>query len=285
MTDKISEDHDLEMSDENSRSSRKQNPRRKKTPIEYILILLIIFCVGMALQRPIMGWLQNQKAEELRLLAEKESQAQPETTVEATQTEESVPQESAAEPDYQSPIDFEALRKINPDIVGWLKIPGTRIDYPVVQTDNNETYLKKTFEGGQSAEGTIYLDSDSDGDLMGYHSILYGHHMKNKSMFTDIVKFKEKDFFEANREIILYTPEREIRLKTIAALYGNADGEKRRTKFKSQETFEAYIDNMTKDCSFRELPSEKTERLYSFVTCSYEFENARTILYAVPEEN
>ena len=83
--------------------------------------------------------------------------------------------------------------------------------------------------------------------------------------------------------MILYLPEQELHLKTIAALYGDAGGEKRRTAFSGQENFNRYVDEMTKNCSFRELPEGDVEGLYSFVTCSYEFENARTILYAVRE--
>lgn len=185
--------------------------------------------------------------------------------------------------EYEPPVDFTALCQINPETIGWLTIPGTDIDYPIVQTDNNDTYLTTGFDGSISASGAIYLDCDSDRTLTGMHSIFYGHHMKDGSMFADLVEFKKKDFFDSHREIILYTPERELRLRTVAALYGNADGEKRRTRFPSEEGFRQYIDDMTKNCAFRELPEDSAKRLYSFVTCSYEFPDARTIVYAVEE--
>jgi len=222
------------------------------------------------------SWQQRAREKRIEELARQQTEAPvPEVKVE-TETLEAEPKP------YVSPIDFEALRQVNPDVVAWVTIPGTVIDYPVVQTDDNETYLKKTFEGGESAAGAIYLDCDSDSDFMGMHSILYGHHMRNGSMFAELVKFKDEDFFKEHREIILYTPERELHLRTIAALYGDADGEKRRTKFDTDERFQQYADDMTKKCIFRELP-EHVEGLYSFVTCSYEFDNARTIVYAVRE--
>lgn len=252
----------------------------KRRIAQYLLVAVILFLALFLCVGPLKTWQQERKNESLRLLAEQQTTeaAEPQTTESSGAVENTMPS-------YISPINFDELRKVNPDVVAWLKIPGTQIDYPVVHTTDNETYLKKTFEGGQSATGAIYLDCDSDGDMMGSHSIFYGHHMKNKTMFTDIIKFKDKDFFNQHREIILYTPERELHLTTIAALYGNADGEKRRTKFKSQEAFEQYIDTMTKDCAFRELPPPGIERLYSFVTCSYEFDDARTILYAVDSES
>ncbi|MEG0813927.1 MAG: class B sortase [Clostridium sp.] len=251
--------------------------KRKRSALDLILAVGIICCAVFLCIEPIKNWQTEREQERIRALAEQTQAAETEPVTTADETEETTKA-------YDSPIDFEELRKINPDIVAWLKIPGTKIDYPVVQTTDNETYLKKTFEGATSAEGTVYLDCDSDGSLMGHHSIIYGHHMKNKSMFTDIVKFKEKDFFDQHREIILYTPERELHLKTVAALYGDADGEKRRTKFASQEKMNEYLDVQTQKCSFRELPKGDVKQIYSFVTCSYEFENARTILYAVNEE-
>lgn len=243
-------------------------------------ILLVIFSVSLVMVGKREWDSMKQRQREAELLELARQQAEQETIPPETEAEETLPEET--EPPYESPIDFEALREINPDIVAWLTIPGTVIDYPVVQTDDNETYLKKDFEGNASSAGAIYLDCDSDSDLKGMHSIFYGHHMRNGSMFADIVKFKKEDFFKENREVILYLPDEELHLQTIAAVYGDASGEKRRTVFENEEHFEMYIDEMTKNCSFRELPEELPESLYSFVTCSYEFKNARTILYAVP---
>ena len=247
--------------------------RRWLEALLFLLMLAALFALG---KRGFDTWKQKRQEEELRELSRQQE------TMEETQQEIVIEEET--EPPYESPIDFSALREINPDIVAWVEIPGTRIDYPVVQADNNETYLHRSLEGEESSAGAIYLDCDSDSDFMGKHSILYGHHMKNGSMFAEIVKFKEKSFFQEHREVILYLPDRELHLRTIAALYGDAGGEKRRTGFADQESFNRYVDEMTKNCSFRELPEGNCECLYSFVTCSYEFENARTILYAVREE-
>ncbi|MCI7262063.1 MAG: class B sortase [Clostridiaceae bacterium] len=249
--------------------------RRCLEALLFLLLLAALFALG---KRGFTTWKQKRQEEELRELSRQQETAAERELVMEEETE------GETELLYESPIDFDALREINPDIVAWVEIPGTRIDYPVVQTDDNETYLHRSFEGGESSAGAIYLDCDSDSDFMGRHSVLYGHHMKNGSMFAEIVKFKEKSFFQEHREVILYLPDRELHLRTIAALYGDAGGEKRRTVFADQESFNRYVDEMTKNCSFRELPEGNCECLYSFVTCSYEFENARTILYAVREE-
>lgn len=258
--------------------------RRKRRPwktVDVLLLILITVCAVLIAGHILEGIRQRNREEEIRKLAIRETQqTQTAATAESRREpeEETVPEETER---YHSPVDFESLREVNPDVVAWVEIPGTDISYPVVQSGDNETYLKRDFEGKTSASGAIFLDMDSDADLMGLHSILYGHHMKNQTMFAQLVKFKEEAFFKKNREVVIYTPETELHLRTVAAVYGNADGEKRRTQFASRESFNTYVDEMTKNCSFRELPEGDIEGLYSFVTCSYEFEDARTILYAV----
>lgn len=189
-------------------------------------------------------------------------------------------EEGVEEPVYVSPIQFDELRKINPDVVGWIRVEDTMIDYPIVQTDNNETYLETDFEGRKSVAGAIYLDYECEPDFSGKHNIIYGHHMKNGCMFKDIVKYKDEAFFKEHQNITVYTPEREYHLKPVSALYTDASPLRRKTVFDTEESFNAYTNEMIKGCSFLQKPEEPVKQLWSFITCSYEFEDARTILYA-----
>ena len=185
----------------------------------------------------------------------------------------------------QTVIDFDALKKINPDVVSWITIPGTNIDYPLLQGKDNNQYLHKDMEGRDSAAGAIFLDHDDKADLSSRHNIIYGHHMKNGTMFKDIVKYKDQQYFDEHQDIILYTPDREIHLKALAAVVANPDAIRRKIDFQSWEEFTSYIEEMSKGAkAFAAVPKGVTiRRLYSFVTCSYEFQNARTILYAYEE--
>ena len=185
----------------------------------------------------------------------------------------------------QTVIDFDALKKINPDVVSWITIPGTNIDYPLLQGKDNNQYLHKDMEGRDSAAGAIFLDHGDKADLSSRHNIIYGHHMKNGTMFKDIVKYKDQQYFDEHQDIILYTPDREIHLKALAAVVANPDAIRRKIDFQSWEEFTSYIEEMTQDASaFATVPKGTAiRRLYSFVTCSYEFQNARTILYAYEE--
>lgn len=224
-------------------------------------------------------WNNKKRQEEYESLAEEVQQTTTEIEIELEETEET-------KAPYVAPVDFEKLSEINQDVIGWIRIPDTVVDYPIVWTDDNETYLSKTFEGGQSKAGAIYLDFESEPDFSGRHNIIYGHHMRNGSMFAEIVNYKDEEYFNEHPDIYIYTPEREIHLKVMAALYTDAGGIRRKTKFEDDESFQEYVDQMTEGCSFRQIPEEPIETLYSLVTCSYEFDNARTILYAyeVPED-
>lgn len=185
----------------------------------------------------------------------------------------------------QTVIAFDALKKINPDVVSWITIPGTNIDYPVLQGKDNNQYLHKDMEGKDSTAGAIFLDHGDEADLSSRHNIIYGHHMKNGTMFKDIVKYKDQQYFDEHQDITIYTPDREIHLKALAAVVTSPDAIRRKIDFLSQEEFTSYIEEMTKDArAFATVPKGTVIRcLYSFVTCSYEFQNARTILYAYEE--
>ncbi len=196
---------------------------------------------------------------------------------ETTETAE----EAETEEEYVSPINFEELWAINEDVVGWLTIPGTVIDYPILHDpESNETYLYEDIEGNRTSSGSIYLDCDNAADFSDLHNVIYGHHMRNGTMFKDIMKFREQDFLEEHQEAYIYLPDREIRLRPFACLYTGSDGIRRMTKFDDEETFQAYVAEMTKGSSAYIEPEQDVERLFSFVTCSYEFDDARTILYA-----
>lgn len=180
-------------------------------------------------------------------------------------------------------IDFEKLKKKNPDIVGWVYAKGTSIDYPIVQGKDNEEYLHKDFNQKKSSSGTIFLDYNCDKNFSSDNNIVYGHHMKNGTMFADLLKFREQSFLKKYDEIILYTPKKTIRLKVISA-YATKAQEKMPITFAEEKQKEAYIHKI-KNMSEPSIKSFQTKGkyIYTFVTCSYEKEDNRTYVHAVEE--
>ncbi|MCI8957191.1 MAG: class B sortase [Eubacterium sp.] len=112
---------------------------------------------------------------------------------------------------------FDELKKINPDVCGWITLDGTNVDYPIVQGENNLEYMDKDVYGKFSLAGSIFLDSRNNNDLKDSYSLVYGHHMSNHLMFGDLDLYKDKEFFEINRTATL-TSETDITKMTVLAV-------------------------------------------------------------------
>ena len=180
-------------------------------------------------------------------------------------------------------IDFKKLKSQNQDIAGWIYIRGTTIDYPIVQGKDNEEYLHQDFNKKKSSSGTIFLDNNCKKDFTSDNNIIYGHHMKNGTMFAQLLKFREKSFLKKHNEIMIFTPDRTIHLKVISA-YAQKAQNKIPVTFANGKQKKAYIKKI-------ESMSEQTiktsrindSHIYTFVTCSYERNDNRTYVHAVEE--
>ena len=112
-------------------------------------------------------------------------------------------------PLVDNPIDFAALQAEAPDAAGWIKVPGTVIDYPVMRSGEDmkeDFYLSHDKNGKYLFAGSIYMQKVNSPDFSDAATVLYGHNMKNGSKFAALHKFKKKDFFNENRVLYIYTP-------------------------------------------------------------------------------
>lgn len=120
---------------------------------------------------------------------------------------------------YQSP--YQNVFEQNKDMVAWLNIPNTRIDYPVLQTkDDEEYYLKKDFYGEENKNGSLLMAVTSDLDNKRSVILIHGHNMKSGEMFGELDQYTQKEYWEQNKNIILYTKNDERKYEIFAALYG-----------------------------------------------------------------
>lgn len=102
---------------------------------------------------------------------------------------------------------LDELMAINPDVVGWLTVDDTHIDYPVVQGENDMEYINKDVYGEFALPGSIFLSCVNSRDFSDPYSLVYGHHMANGAMFGDIVEFVNKDYFDTHTTGTLYLPD------------------------------------------------------------------------------
>lgn len=125
-------------------------------------------------------------------------------------------QEEASATQSVLEVNFDDLKQINPDIVAWIAFDNIDISYPVVQRDNSY-YLSHTFEGKENVAGCIFMDEQNASDFSDNHTILYGHNMKNGTMFGMLKNYKEQEFLEENRYFTIYTPDAEFRYEISSA--------------------------------------------------------------------
>jgi hypothetical protein len=103
-------------------------------------------------------------------------------------------------------INFKALKKVNKQIVAWVYIPNTNIEYAITKANNNSYYLKRDVRKRKSSSGSIFLDSKARADFEGLDAPIYGHHMKDGSMFGSMKNFKSKSYLKKHQTIFIYTP-------------------------------------------------------------------------------
>ena len=105
----------------------------------------------------------------------------------------------AYRPEANDTLSFEELCQINPEVIGWLTVNDTAIDYPITQTDNNEKYVNTNAEGEYTLSGSIFLDYRNSSDFDDFNSILYGHHMEKKMMFGALSDFADEEYFNSHQ--------------------------------------------------------------------------------------
>ena len=174
----------------------------------------------------------------------------------------------------QSIVDLQ--NEVNDEIVGWLYIPDTQIDYPFVWSGDHETYLKQDLYGNQANAGTLFMDYRSAKDLSGFNTIIYGHHMKNGSMFGELKLFADEGFFESNPRGSITLKDKACTLEIFAYMVVRADDEMIYGSFPERNGFYEYIKENAGN--YREPDREKN--VVTLSTCSYEFTDARMVLLA-----
>ena len=171
-------------------------------------------------------------------------------------------------------IDLQ--NEINKDIVGWINIPNTKIDYPFVIATDNDFYLRRDLHGKKAVAGTIFMDFRCNRDFTGFNNIIYGHNMKNSSMFSELELFADEDFFEANQFGTLFLKNNTYTLKFFAYMIVKSNDKViYNTSVKQDELFK-YVKKAAQN--YREPIMEGNVVILS--TCSYQASDARIILLA-----
>lgn len=181
-------------------------------------------------------------------------------------------------------INIEELYKINNDIVGWIKIDGTNINYPVMQTkDKPQFYLRKDFYKKYSQWGTPFLAENCDIQTSD-NLIIYGHHINNSKMFGELEKYRNKDFYKNHKNIKFYKKDNLTEYEIISVFRTTANSEFKYYEFvnaNNEKEFETFV-TKCKELSFynTENNAEYGDKFITLVTCDYSIKNGRLVVVA-----
>ncbi|MBR3601238.1 MAG: class B sortase [Lachnospiraceae bacterium] len=190
---------------------------------------------------------------------------------------------------YDCPIDFETLWETNPDVYAWITIPETVIDYPILQHATDDSYyLNYTIDGVEGYLGCIYTERVNSKDFTDNNTVIYGHNMRNGTMFTDLHKFREADFFVDHDTVYIYTPSKQLTYKIFAAYLYDDRHLTNSFDFSDMEVYSDYLEELptiiTKDetANYRnEISPTDTNKIITLITCIQSQPEKRVYVQAV----
>lgn len=258
----------------------------KRRARKSIAALVLVICMGAAAY---MGYMAVSElldrragtdyyAELAKTMENPAADAAPAASEAPKQTEEGL-QENSGDFRNGSEIDFEALWKNCPDVVGWIRIDGTVIDYPVVQGVNNQFYLSHLPNRAQNDAGSIMMDIASKGDFSSMVSILHGHHMSSGAMFGDLDEYADPEYFAAHPTLRLMTPQGDYDVAIFAGYHVDGNTYAYDTGYTTAEEFDAFVAEAVSKSNFKsDVDVQFGDRLLMLSTCAYVQEDARFVL-------
>lgn len=244
-----------------------KSSRRSKKIITVILILIIFFLALQIYQKRLGYYTDSNNYENLRTLSPLSDSA---INTDSDEHEKDAENE-------------KNLKNINPDYRFWIKVDGTNIDFPVVQGKDNDFYLHHNFNKEKSFSGSILVDSSND-LANDSNIVIYGHNMRNDTMFAQMKHFKNENFFHKNKYITLYKDGKNLNFEIFSVYLSNAkdlDSELK-LSFSNKESYESYLKEQSDKSLFKreDVDLQPDSRIITLVTCSYEFDDARIVVVA-----
>lgn len=242
--------------------------------------LLFVFSLGAAARSFLQDYAEQQQIE--RLTADWKKTSDLDSSAATSLSFITKPSEPAMLP------EFTELYERNSDIIGWLKIDGTRIDYPVMQNPQDaEYYLDHGFDKEETKNGLPFLDAQcriDDSDIL----LIHGHHMKSGLMFTDLMNYKQESFYKEHATLqfsTLYEKEEyEIVAVILSEVYRKSDDVFKYYQVEKVETaaeFNSYVENIKKLALYdTNVTAEYGDKLIVLSTCEYSTENGRLVVIA-----
>lgn len=192
------------------------------------------------------------------------------------------PNDTNTSNDIKLDIDFNHLLKINKNCIGWIYIPNTQINYPIVQSTDNNKCLHYTFNGKRNFTGCIFI-SDQNNGFEDKNTIIYGHNMQNGTMFTDINKYKNQEYLDTHPYVYIAKPNGKTEKYKIFATYKTQDCSEAYTiQFNSNE-FIQKVNQMAKNSEVKinDFSISDDDKIITLSTCTSRTKLERFVLHAI----
>ena len=175
---------------------------------------------------------------------------------------------------------FEELQKINPDIIGWIRVNDTNINYPLLQAEDDDTYMNTDAEGKYSLSGSIFLHCANKPDFSDFNNMIYGHHMEKHKMFGDVGMFTDKTYFEEHPYGNLFFNGKDHGAEFYALIQADAYNERIFSICPDDpKAKQAYLQEILDNALYkRNFEITQNDHLVLLITCTSELTNGRNIL-------
>lgn len=193
---------------------------------------------------------------------------------------EPIPVEEDSVVEELKTIDLTALREMNDDVIGWIHIPDTVIDYPLLQGEDNQYYLNHTWDNKENAVGAIFMESTNTSDFSDFHTIVYGHNMKSKTMFSAIKNYWDESYWREHPYIYIVSEDGVYRYEVYASYEASVTSDTYRLGFKEEGKkvfLEMGIDNSVIDTGNKPAI---TDRILTLSTCTGNGHDTRWVVQA-----
>ena len=177
-------------------------------------------------------------------------------------------------------VDFDLLRSINSQTVGWISGLGGAVNYPVVQAADNDYYLDHLFDGTSNRSGSIFMDFRNAAGLTDRNTFIYGHNMLNGSMFAALTNYGSQSYYEEYPELTLVTPSGTWSLQAFSGYVTPGNSDCYQLEFRDDAEFEAYLERVRLLSDFTaDVAVTAQDRIVTLSTCTYDYEDARYVLH------
>ena len=182
---------------------------------------------------------------------------------------------------FTGEINFDALHKVNKDVIAWIYYESTHINYPVLRCDNNDQYLRASLDGTWAIGGSIFVEAATEKPFRQFNTIVYGHHMQDGSMFADLEKLKDPEYAAEHPQLELVTPEKKYHLRVCAFLNEPSDSDVYTPNISDddEEGKQKYIDEIRDTALYTTGEKMRPDDRYVVLSnYAYEYEEARYIV-------